>query len=58
MKYEVIQDDEAWVVQSEGVELARFPDQSQALDDVALRLREIDPGEAAVSLRVRYRARS
>ena len=57
MKYEVIQSDEEWVVRSEGVELARFPEQAAALDDVAARLREVDPGDSAVSLRVRYQAR-
>jgi len=57
MKYEVIESDEAWVVQSDGVELARFEHQSAALDDVALRLRDAAPGEQAVSLKVRYRAR-
>jgi hypothetical protein len=57
MKYEVIESDEAWVIQSEGVELARFAEQSAALDDVALRLREAEPGAQAVSLKVRYRAR-
>ena len=57
MKYEVIQSNGEWVVQSEGLELARYQDQSAALDDVAVRLREVDPGEAPVSLRVRYQAR-
>lgn len=57
MKYEVIEGEEAWVVQSDGVELARFTDQSAALDDVALRLREADPSAQAVSLKVRYKAR-
>ena len=57
MKYEVIQSDEGWVVRSDGVELARFPEQAAALDDVAVRLRDVDPGESAVSLRVRYQAR-
>ena len=57
MKYEVVQCDEGWVVQSEGVELARVPQQAAALDDVAVRLRELDPGEEAVSLKVRYQAR-
>lgn len=57
MKYEVIEAGGEWIVQREGVELARFAEQSEALDDVAERLRQVQPGEAAVSLRVRYAAR-
>jgi hypothetical protein len=57
MKYEVIESSGEWIVQHEGIELARFPEQSDALDDVAERLREVTPGEDAVSLRVRYQAR-
>jgi hypothetical protein len=57
MKYEVIETTAAWVVQSEGVELGRFTEQRDALDHVADRLKEARPGEQAVSLCVRYRAR-
>jgi hypothetical protein len=57
MKYEVIQAAEDWIVQSEGVELARFAEQDLALEHVAARLREAEPGADAVSLSVRYRAR-
>lgn len=57
MKFEVIESDDEWVVQSGGVELARFSEQSAALDDVAVRLKDADPGEDPVSLRVRYKAR-
>lgn len=57
MKYEVIQCGDEWIVQADGVELARFADQSAALDHVAHRLRDADPGADAVSLRVRYQAR-
>lgn len=57
MKYEVIQTGAEWVVRSEGVELARFAQQSDALDDVAVRLRDAKPGVDAVSLSVRYQAR-
>jgi hypothetical protein len=57
MKYEVIETGGEWIVQSEGVEVARFAEQSAALDDVASRLRDARPGEDAVSLRVRYQAR-
>jgi hypothetical protein len=58
MKFEVIETSGEWVVQSDGVEVARFGDQTAALDHVANRLREAEPGEDAVSLRVRYQARS
>jgi hypothetical protein len=57
MKYEVIQAAEEWIVQSEGVELARFAKQDLALEHVAARLRDAEPGQDAVSLRVRYQAR-
>ena len=57
MKYEVIESGGEWIVQSEGVEIARFAEQSAALDHVAARLREVEPGEDTVSLRVRYQAR-
>jgi hypothetical protein len=57
MKYEVIETAGAWIVQSEGVELARFAAQNEALDHVADRLKDAEPGEQAVSLCVRYRAR-
>jgi hypothetical protein len=57
MKYEVIQTGGEWIVRSDGVDLARFAEQSAALDDVAVRLRDIQPGVDAVSLRVAYQAR-
>lgn len=57
MKYEVIQGDGEWIVQADGLELARFAEQSAALDHVAARLRDAEPGIDPVSLRVRYQAR-
>jgi hypothetical protein len=57
MKYEVIESAGEWIVQHDGVELARFADQHEALDEVAGRLRAVEPGDNAVSLRVRYQAR-
>ena len=57
MKYEVIETSSEWIVHRDGEEVARFPEQSEALDDVANRLRDVAPGENAVSLRVRYQAR-
>ncbi|MDB5417140.1 MAG: hypothetical protein JWP50_559 [Phenylobacterium sp.] len=57
MKYEVIETGGEWIVQRDGVEMARFANQSAALDEVAARLRDAAPGEEAVSLRVSYQAR-
>jgi hypothetical protein len=57
MKYEVIETGEAWVVQAEGVELARFTAQDEALENVAARLREAEPCDQAVSLKVCYKPR-
>ncbi|MDE2488943.1 MAG: hypothetical protein KGO51_16245 [Alphaproteobacteria bacterium] len=57
MKYEVIETAGDWVVQREGVEVARFAEQAEALDHVAARLKEGAAEDGAVSLSVRYRAR-
>jgi len=57
MKYEVIQAADEWIVQSEGVELARFAEQDLALEHVAAQLRDVEAGSDAVSLSVRYQAR-
>jgi hypothetical protein len=64
MRYEVIEDQDDWVVARDGCELARFADQDTALQDVADRLKagadrqkaETD-GESTASLAVRYRTR-
>lgn len=56
MKYEVIETAGEWVVQNEGVEVARFAEQADALDHVASCLKDVAAGEQA-SLSVRYRAR-
>jgi hypothetical protein len=58
MKFEVIETGGEWVVQFDGVEVARFAEQTAALDHVAGRLRDAQPGEDGVSLRVRYESRS
>jgi hypothetical protein len=58
MKYEVIETGGEWVVESDGVELARFADQGAALDHVAAQLRDATPGDDPVSLRMRYQART
>lgn len=57
MKYEVVEDEEAWIVQCDGVELARFTQQDDALADVAERLRESDHGGGRYSLTMRYQPR-
>ena len=57
MKYEVIEQAGDWIVQHEGVEVARFPEQDLALSDVSRRLSEGEVGEAGASLAVRYQAR-
>lgn len=57
MKFEVVEDPEAWIVCGDGEELARFREQDQALADAAGRLRECPPGERAYSFAVRYRPR-
>jgi hypothetical protein len=57
MRYEVIEDQDEWIVRREGCELARFGDQDTALNDVAARLKEADgPGPARLS--VRYQTRT
>jgi hypothetical protein len=58
MKFEVIETGGEWVVQTDGVEVARFAEQAAALDHIAGRLRGAQPGEDGVSLRVRYESRS
>jgi hypothetical protein len=57
MKYEVIENAGDWIVQHQGVEVARFPEQNQALNEVARRLGEGEVGEAGASFSVRYQAR-
>jgi hypothetical protein len=57
MKYEVIEQSGDWIVQHQGVEVARFPEQTLALNEVARRLGEAQVGEAGASLSVRYQAR-
>ena len=57
MKYEVIEQAGDWIVQHEGVEVARYPEQDQALGDVSRRLGEAEVGEAGASISVRYQTR-
>lgn len=56
MKYEVVETAGEWVVSHNGVELARFGGQDEALNDVALRLRDADATQSA-SLSMRYEPR-
>jgi len=55
MKFEVVEGEGQWIVLGEGVELARHDGQASALEDVAHRLREAEPVEAPVSLKLSYR---
>ena len=57
MKYEVIESSGDWIVQHLGVEVARFPEQNQALNEVSRRLGEGEADEAGASFSVRYEAR-
>ena len=57
MRYEVIEDQDDWVVAADGCELARFADQDTALHDVADRLKTADR-EVPARLSVRYRTRT
>lgn len=57
MRYEVVEDEQGWSVQCDGLELARFVSQDAALNDVAERLRAADPSVPS-SLGVRYRGRA
>lgn len=57
MKFEVTQTGGEWIVSNDGVELARFDKQAQALDHVAAHLRKAPPAREPVSLRMRYQAR-
>jgi hypothetical protein len=56
MKFEVVEGEGQWIVLGEGVELARHDGQADALQEVARRLRGVEPVEAPVSLRLSYRS--
>ena len=57
MKFEVIECSGGWIVRRDGVELARFDEQLEALNDIAERLRAASEVEASYSLAMRYAAR-
>lgn len=58
MKFEVVESEAQWIVKWQGVEVARFPEQELALNEVAIRLRDTPTGEGSVSLAMRYQARA
>jgi hypothetical protein len=58
MKFEVIEILGEWIVRRDGVELARFGDQLQALADVAERLSDGERSEGSYSLAMRYQSRA
>jgi len=57
MKFEVVENGGEWIVRRDGVELARFGEQLEALADVTERLREDQADDASYSLAMRYQAR-
>jgi hypothetical protein len=57
MKFEVVEDGGEWIVRRDGVELARFIDQLEALADIGERLRETHESDESYSLAMRYQAR-
>jgi hypothetical protein len=57
MKFEVVEAGGEWIVRCDGVELARYGEQVEALADVADRLRDDGAGDASYSLAMRYEAR-
>ena len=58
MKFEVIEIDGGWIVRRDGVEVARFEQQVEALADVAERLRESGEEQSSYSLAMRFQARA
>ena len=57
MKFEVIESSDEWIVRRDGVELARFADQLEALAEVTDRLAGSAKDEGSYSLAVRYQPR-
>jgi hypothetical protein len=58
MKFEVIETSGEWIVRRDGVELARYGDQLEALADIGERLREAGEADASYSLAMRYEHRA
>ena len=57
MNYEVLEDSGEWVVTRDGVEVARFGEQDDALADIAERLRDSPTDSGSYSLTVRFQPR-
>jgi hypothetical protein len=58
MKFEVVENNGEWIVRRDGVEIARFRDQLEALADVGERLRAANDADGSYSLAMRYEARA
>ena len=58
MKFEVIESLGEWIVRRDGVELARFSEQLDALADITERLRDAEELDASYSLAMRYQQRA
>ncbi|WP_372786791.1 hypothetical protein [Phenylobacterium sp.] len=57
MKFEVVETGGEWIVRRDGVEVARYGEQLEALGDVADRLRDDHAADSSYSLAMRYQAR-
>ena len=57
MKFEVVESASDWILRRDGIELARFSEQDQALAEVARRLRTSEEHDLSYSLAMRYAAR-
>lgn len=58
MKFEVVEQEGAWIVRQNGVELGRHAQQACALTEVTERMRKLEPqAGVAVSLAMRFEAR-
>jgi hypothetical protein len=58
MKFEVVETLGEWIVRRDGVELARYRDQLEALADVGERLQDTHDVPGSYSLAMRYQARA
>jgi hypothetical protein len=58
MNYEVVENSSEWIVCQDGVELARFEGQDEALAEVGRRLREAESCDEPASLSMRFQSRS
>ncbi len=57
MKFEVVEASGGWIVRQDGVEVACYAEQGDALADVAERLRRAQDDQLSYSLAMRYSAR-